>query len=98
MKKFLLVAELTKYNQLPSPEARKRHLDYLKTAGTKNKVVMAGRFADEEGALIIWRVASMDEAHSLADSDPYYLDGLITYDLREWPVIFDYTINPPKMP
>ena len=95
---ILLVVELTKYKSLPSSEARKRHIDYLSDAGAKNNVVMAGRFADEKGALIIWRVSSMEEARSLADEDPYFLDKWITYELREWPAIFDYTVNPPKLP
>lgn len=94
----MLVVELTKYNTLPSAEVRSRHFEYIREAGAKGKVVMAGRFADALGALIIWKVSSFEESRKLAEEDPYFQGKWITYELREWPAIFDYTMNPPKLP
>ena len=70
-------------------------MNFLRESGQKGKLLMAGRFADLEGALILWRVDSVKEARGIAEKDPYVIEGLLTYDLREWPAIFDYTRTPP---
>ena len=92
----MIVCEITTYkNGPPEGDVRKKHLNFLRESGQKGKLLMAGRFADLKGALILWRVDSIDEARGIAEKDPYAVEGLATYDLREWPAIFDYTRNPP---
>ena len=59
---------------------------------------MGGRFVDAKGALIIWRVESVEEARSIAQRDPLVAENLVTYDIREWPPAFDYTKSPPNVP
>lgn len=58
---------------------------------------MGGRFADSKGALIIWKVESLVEARKIAEADPLVIGDLLTFELREWPVAFDYTQNHPKV-
>ena len=92
----MIVSEITTYTKgAPSGETRTKHLRWEKSCGDKGKIVMAGRFADARGAQILWNVNSMDEARKLAEEDPFVKESLLTYELREWPVIFNYTVNPP---
>ena len=59
---------------------------------------MAGRFADARGAQILRNVSSMDEARQLAEEDPFVKGSFLpTYELREWPMIFNYTVSPPQI-
>jgi hypothetical protein len=92
----LIVCEIITYkNGAPEGEVRKKHMNFLRESGQKGKLLMVGRFADLKGALILWQVASVEEARGIAEKDPYVIEGLVTYDLREWPAIFDYTKTPP---
>jgi uncharacterized protein YciI len=94
----MFVCEITSYTSLPKEEDRAEHLRFLGEKGASGKVVMAGRFADSKGALIVWRVDSLNEAKNLAQQDPYIKKGLVKYELREWTLSFDYTVNPPLKP
>lgn len=95
----MLVCETTTYATVPVGDSRSRHMDFLREYGDKGKIVMAGRFADAKGAMVIWNVSSLDEAKKLAEKDPYLKEGLLkNYELREWPVLFNYTVKPPILP
>ena len=92
----MIVCEITTYkNGPPEGEVRKKHLSFLRESGQNGKLLMGGRFADLKGALILWRVDSVEEARGIAEKDPLVIEGLLTYDLREWPASFDYTRTPP---
>lgn len=82
----MYVCEITTYRRLPDDAIREKHLAYLRSKAKQGKLVMSGRFADLKGALIVWRVGSLEEAERLAREDPYYTEGLIDYQLREWNV------------
>jgi uncharacterized protein YciI len=92
----LIVCEITKYRSLPAGEIRSSHMRFLKDYGERGKILLAGRFADLRGAMIIWKVKSLEEAQEIAKKDPYLDAGLIDYELREWPVLFNYTTTPPQ--
>ena len=95
----MIVSEITTYTKgAPSGEIRAKHLKWERSCGDKGKIIMAGRFADARGAQILWNVASLEEAKQLAEEDPFVAENLISYDLREWPVIFNYTVSPPLVP
>lgn len=56
---------------------------------------MAGRFADAKGAMVLWNVRKLDVAKEMAEQDPYVKEGFLAYyELREWPVMFNYTVKP----
>jgi Uncharacterized protein conserved in bacteria len=80
----VFVVEITKYLKTPTEELRKRHLDYLTECEKQGKLLLAGRFHDAEGAMIIWLTSSLEEAKALAEKDPYARENCISYTLREW--------------
>ena len=46
---------------------------------------MGSPFADDSGALFIYRAQSKDEAMALVFEDPYHAEGVFeTYALSEW--------------
>jgi uncharacterized protein YciI len=94
----LIVCELTKFKIPPGPEIRAKHLRFLREHGDQGKLLMSGRFADARGAMILWNVGSLKEAEDIARKDPYVDGDVTSYELREWPVIFNYTVNPPVVP
>ncbi|MEM3671104.1 MAG: YciI family protein [Thermoprotei archaeon] len=92
------VCETTWYNVVPDSETRSEHLAYIRKKGAEGKVAASGRFRDLKGALIIWRVSSLEEAQKLAAEDPYFKRGLVKFELREWDVAFNFLTNPPQTP
>jgi hypothetical protein len=68
--------------RLAARPAHRERLAILRDAG---KVVMAGPFPDESGALLIFNVGSAAELGELMDADPYYTTaGVRVTDRREW--------------
>ncbi|MEP0521310.1 MAG: YciI family protein [Hyphomicrobiales bacterium] len=66
------------------------HLAYQKEQEAAGKLFLAGPMSDVSGenmsggGLIVYRAASMDEARSLAESDPMHAEGKRTFTLRKW--------------
>ncbi|MHB1907547.1 MAG: YciI family protein [Nitrososphaerales archaeon] len=88
----MIVCEITIYATMPSEESRSRHLNFLREWGAKGKLLMAGRFADSKGGMILWKGDSLEEIKEICKIDPYVKEGLLkNYELREWPVLLDYT-------
>ena len=65
-------------------EIRAAHLDYLKKLIDEGKILAKGPFTDHSGGLIIFRVASIEEARELVENDPVILENSRTYELKEW--------------
>ena len=64
---------------------RPAHRSYARTIKANGKLIMAGSFADDSGALSIYRAQSKDEAMALVLEDPYHAEGVFeTYALSEW--------------
>jgi uncharacterized protein YciI len=68
---------------------RPAHRDYLRQLNQAGKLVVAGPWADDSGALIVYDVDGEDEAHQLLADDPYVREGVLDdARLREWrPII-----------
>lgn len=66
--------------------AHRERLQRLRDAG---RLVLAGPFADESGAVLVFDVPSESEVASLMDEDPYYrASGVTVVRIREWtPVV-----------
>jgi uncharacterized protein len=65
-------------------EARPRHREMLTRLHESGVLVMAGPWADDSGALLVFRT---DEAgvRKIMDEDPYYrAPGVTVASLREW--------------
>ena len=64
---------------------RHAHRSHARTMEADGKLIMAGPFADDSGALFIYRAQSKDEAMALVLEDPYHAEGVFeTYVLSEW--------------
>ena len=67
---------------------RDSHLRLAKEARERGELVMAGAYADADGALLVFEGDSEEVARSFAESDPYVRKGLITkWWIKEWKVV-----------
>ena len=65
--------------------ARPAHRERLKVLHAAGQLVMAGPFADDSGALLVFDVADAAELGALIDADPYYTTAGVTIARqREW--------------
>ncbi|WP_160666288.1 YciI family protein [Pseudarthrobacter sp. ATCC 49987] len=66
--------------------SRAEHLAYVKQLVSDGKLLEAGPFEDETGALLIFRLESAAELIELLQRDPYTSGGVVTdtriYDWR----------------
>jgi uncharacterized protein len=65
------------------------HLDYMIGLEKRGVIFASGPLADAEGAprgegLTIVRAANAAEARAIAEGDPFFKNGLRTFDLKEW--------------
>lgn len=85
MGKYLYVMLMTNHNKLKA-EIVEKHVDHLKTLELTGRLILCGPFSDFPGGIVIFRADSLEEAHSIAQSDPFIKEGYKTYELRtmEW--------------
>ncbi len=81
---------------LVSPEKLKpflpAHLDYMIGLEKRGVVFASGPLAEGEGplrgeGLTILRVAGVKEARAIAEADPFFANGLRTFELKEWTIM-----------
>jgi uncharacterized protein YciI len=66
-------------------DGRPAHRDRLAGLREEGKLLAAGPFADESGALLLFRVESLSEAEEIVAADPYYSGpGITVVSLKEW--------------
>jgi uncharacterized protein len=68
------------------------HLEYMIGLEKRGLVFASGPLADGEGpqtgqGLTVLRANSAAEARALAESDPFFVNGLRTFELKEWTVM-----------
>lgn len=63
---------------------RPQHVDFLQQKEQEGKIFARGRFTGGEGGLAIYMAESLEEARSIAQSDPYVVLGARTLELYEW--------------
>lgn len=66
---------------------RQDHLDYLAKLEAEGRVFAKGPFVDGTGGMVIYKVASFDEAKLLASEDPYVRAGVRRLELHEWGIM-----------
>ena len=80
----------------PTPEKLKallpEHLEYMIGLEKRGLLFASGPLSDGAGppngaGLTILRVASAREARALADADPLVVNGLRSYELKEWTIM-----------
>ena len=72
---------------------RQQHIDYLTKKADEGKIFARGKFAGNEGGLVIYMAESLDEAKKLAESDPYVSSGARVLELYEWDMKVSRSVN-----
>ena len=94
----MLFCEILELATKPSEDLRQRHIEYLKRQGTRGNLVLAGRFSDVSGGLLVWNVSAIKRAEQLARNDPYVTSKIATFVLKNWLLSFNYTSSLPTAP
>ncbi len=68
------------------------HLEYMVGLERRGLVFASGPLADGEGppsghGLTVLRAKSFAEARALAEADPFFINGLRTFELKEWTIM-----------
>lgn len=68
------------------------HLEYMIELEKRGLVFASGPLADGEGppsghGLTVLRARSADEARAIAQGDPFFTNGLRTFELKEWTIM-----------
>jgi len=68
------------------------HLEYMIGLEQRGHVFASGPLADGAGpptgaGLTVLRARDLNEARSLAEGDPFFVNGLRTFELKEWTVM-----------
>jgi hypothetical protein len=68
------------------------HLEYMIGLEKCGHVFASGPLADGAGpptgaGLTVLRAKDLDEARALAEGDPFFVNGLRTFELKEWTVM-----------
>ena len=68
------------------------HLEYMIGLEKRGLVFASGPLADGEGpptgqGLTVLRAKDANEARALAEADPFFINGLRSYELKEWTVM-----------
>jgi uncharacterized protein len=61
-----------------------RHIEYLRKLDDDGKLVLAGPFEDFPGGMVVVRAESSDAARRIAESDPFVVGGVRTFEVRTW--------------
>jgi len=59
------------------------HVEYLKELDQKERLIFSGPFKYQEGGVVIIYASSLEEAHNIAQSDPFIKQGFKTYHIIE---------------
>jgi hypothetical protein len=68
------------------------HLEYMISLEKRGLVFASGPLAEGEGppsghGLTILRAADAQEARALAEADPFFANGLRSFELKEWTIM-----------
>jgi uncharacterized protein YciI len=66
-------------------QIRPTHREYLKSLLAQGKLVVAGPFTDDSGALIVYEAATKEDAEQILRGDPFFHNGIfVSWYLRPW--------------
>lgn len=79
------VIVLTKVTELTlAKETIQRHIEHLRNLDSKKLLVLCGPFSDHPSGMIVVRAESKEAAIKLAESDPFVIEGVRTFEVRTW--------------
>jgi uncharacterized protein len=68
---------------------RPAHREYLSRLIQQGKLMAAGPFADDSGALFVYEAASGEAAAALVAEDPFSINGVFqSTRLKPWKIVF----------
>jgi uncharacterized protein YciI len=83
MARFVL--QLSFKNNARRLEVRPAHREYLRSLLDQGRLVTAGPFADDTGALLVYEAADEAEVRDILAADPYTAADVYDIEqLREW--------------
>lgn len=59
-----------------------KHVEHLKRLDENGQLVLCGPFNDCDGGMVIIKTKSLEEAKTIAESDPFITEEFSTYELR----------------
>ncbi|GAB4105846.1 YciI family protein [Micromonospora taraxaci] len=81
----MFILELSFGDEPDRLAARPRHRERLQALHQEGRLVMAGPFPDDSGALLIFDVADAETLAAIVAEDPYYrTPGVTIVSQREW--------------
>lgn len=85
--KFVAVIQYHNHDRML--EVTPAHRQYLAGLKEQGKLLSAGRFKDQTGALIIYEAGSEDELRSLIAADPFSQAGIFNdMSIKEWNQVY----------
>ncbi len=70
-------------NKLPLTfDVIQRHVANLKALDEEGRLVACGPFTDYAGGMVLLKAASLEEAHRIAQRDPFVKEGYKDYSIR----------------
>jgi uncharacterized protein YciI len=90
-----------KWTPEETPETKKiqeGHMANIQRLGAEGKLVIAGPFTDggDLRGLYVFRVASMEEAKALVETDPAVKAGRLRFEIHPWFAARNITVTPRK--
>jgi uncharacterized protein YciI len=68
---------------------RPLHREYLSELFNQGKLVTAGPFTDDSGALFVYEADSSEAATAIAAEDPFSTGGVFArFELKPWKIVF----------
>ena len=85
MPKFAVVLTYDAADSEPRQAVRPAHRDYLWSLANAGKLLHAGPFADDSGALLVYEAESLEEAKAILAADPFSKEGIVKgSSINEW--------------
>ena len=68
------------------------HLAYMKAPHAQGRLLLGGPFLNDEGGLVVVRVAGIDEANQIASDDPAIRAGVMMTRAHPWKLLAGETM------
>ena len=83
---FLSRGNSEKFDSTQLVDIQLRHLNYLNNLAKNGKISIAGPFADDGDVrgIVIYNVATLNEAVELQNEDPAVKSGILKSEIRPW--------------
>lgn len=89
LSRAVFIVELEFSDEPGRLEARVAHRELVAQLHGEGKIVMAGPYPDDSGALLIFNVADEDELDAVLANDPYYRHPAVHISRRQaWTPLF----------